>query len=300
MKKQVLLLLALCAGAMCANAQTTGTENGHDWVDLGLPSGTLWATCNVGATAPEEYGDYFAWGEVKPKSAYNWDTYLYCDESYNITKYNYNSDFGSVDNKFTLETSDDAATANWGSKWRMPTIDEWQDLIDNCDWTWTTDYNSTGKTGFVVVSETNGNSIFFPAAGYRRSFDEQGESSSVELDEVGSDGHYWSDSLYTDYPTPTAALEMCFDFDAPRTQYWGRRAGLSVRPILVRKATSTTTALHAENIIVNLYTENGRIVCAGEFTIYDLLGRDVTRMNGQLNGVYIVKVGDKAQKVIVR
>ena len=88
MKKQVLLLLALCAGAMYANAQTTGTENGHDWVDLGLPSGTLQATCNVGATAPEEYGDYFAWGEIATKTTYNSSTYKYADGSLStLTKY---------------------------------------------------------------------------------------------------------------------------------------------------------------------------------------------------------------------
>ena len=282
MKKQVLLLLAICAGAMCANAQTTGTENGHDWVDLGLPSGTLWATCNVGATAPEEYGDYFAWGETTTKSDYSsWDTYKYGTDLFALTKYNDDSDHGSVDNKFTLESSDDAATAQWGSNWRMPTLTEWEELELKCTWTWTT---LNGVFGFIVKFN-NDKSFFLPAAGFR----------TDKLNEVGS-GYYWSSSCesYCANCTLFASESYC------TTNGWERPLGLSVRPVLVRKATSTTTALHAENIIVNLYTENGRIVCAGEFTIYDLLGRDVTRMNGQLNGVYIVKSGDKAQKVIVR
>ena len=111
----------------------TGTENGHDYVDLGLPSGTKWATCNVGATAPEEYGDYFAWGETEPKTTYNWDTYKWCNGSEDtFTKYNTKSSYGTVDNKTQLELADDAARANWGGQWRMPTDAEWTELCKNC------------------------------------------------------------------------------------------------------------------------------------------------------------------------
>ena len=97
-------------------------QDEHEWVDLGLTSGTLWATCNVGATAPEDYGDYFAWGETEPKEDYSWSTYKWCNGSYKTqTKYCTNSKYGTVDDKTELEPEDDAAFVNWGSTWRMPT-----------------------------------------------------------------------------------------------------------------------------------------------------------------------------------
>ena len=100
--------------------QNVNQHNGHDYVDLGLS--IKWATCNVGASSPEEYGDYFAWGETEPKSIYDWSTYKYCNGSETtLTKYNYSNIYGTVDNKTTLEMSDDAARANWGGGWRMPT-----------------------------------------------------------------------------------------------------------------------------------------------------------------------------------
>ena len=111
-------------------------KDNHEWVDLGLPSGTLWATTNVGASKPEEYGDYFAWGETKPKSVYDWDTYKWCkgDDYHQLTKYcnlsNY-GDNGFVDNKTELDPGDDAAYVNWGSKWRMPSLEQMQELRDN-------------------------------------------------------------------------------------------------------------------------------------------------------------------------
>ena len=118
------------------------TADDYVYVDLGLPSGLLWATCNVGADNPEDYGDYFAWGETQPKDTYNWSTYQYCNGSYNtLTKYCSNSSFGYngfTDDLTTLLPEDDAATANWGSHWRMPTEEEWQELYRNTTNTWTT------------------------------------------------------------------------------------------------------------------------------------------------------------------
>ena len=97
-------------------------DNGHEFVDLGLS--VMWATTNIGANAPEEYGDYFAWGEVSPKETYGWKTYKYCEGSYKtLTKYNYDSSKGAVDNKTVLDYSDDAARVNWGGNWRMPTYE---------------------------------------------------------------------------------------------------------------------------------------------------------------------------------
>ena len=165
-------------------------ENGHEYVDLGLPSGLKWATCNVGANTPEEYGDYFAWGETQPKSYYDWSTYKYCNgSSTTMTKYCTKSSYGTVDNKTTLELTDDVAHVRWRGSWRMPTDDELSELrnTSNCTWTWTT---QNGVKGYKVTSKKNGNSIFLPAAGYRY---------LGNLSLAGSYGNYWSSSLYTYY-----------------------------------------------------------------------------------------------------
>ena len=163
-------------------------ENGHVYVDLGLPSGIKWATCNVGATTPEGYGDYFAWGETEPKDYYDWSTYKWCNGTERtMTKYCTNSYFGTVDNKTTLELTDDAARVNWGGNWRMPTKTEQDELrnTSNCTWTWTT---QNGVNGYKVTSKKNGNSIFLPAAGCR---------DYGNLNNAGGGGDYWSSSLYT-------------------------------------------------------------------------------------------------------
>ena len=165
--------------------QTTPVD--HEYVDLGLS--VKWATCNVGATTPEGYGDYFAWGETSPKTKkYDWGTYKWCEgDIYTMTKYCIESKYGTVDNKTTLELSDDAAHVNWGGAWRMPTIEELKELRDtrNCTWTWTT---QNGVKGYKVTSVVNGNSIFLPAAGYR---------AGGNLTNAGSGGYYWTSSLYT-------------------------------------------------------------------------------------------------------
>ena len=134
-------------------------------VDLGLPSGTLWADRNVGADAPEAYGDYFAWGEIEPKTTYSWSNYKWCNGSYNtLTKYCTNSSCGTVDNKTTLDPEDDAAYVNMGSEWRMPTVIEIRELYSNiCTWDSAT---KNGVEGFKVTGP-NGNCIFIPAAGRR-------------------------------------------------------------------------------------------------------------------------------------
>ncbi|MEE0921210.1 MAG: hypothetical protein U0L47_01810 [Paludibacteraceae bacterium] len=198
------------------NTGATGSENGYEYVDLGLS--VKWATCNVGATKPEEYGDYFAWGETQPKSTYNWSTYKWCNGSYNTqTKYNTNSSYGTVDNKTQLELSDDAARANWGGSWRMPTSAEQNELRNNCTWTWTT---QNGVYGYKVTSKKNGNSIFLPAAGYRL---------DSSLNDAGSGG-YWSSSLYTDYPYD--AWNVYFHSGSVyRNGDDGRECGFSVRPV---------------------------------------------------------------------
>lgn len=173
---------------------STDPYNGHEYVDLGLPSGLKWATMNVGATTPEDYGQYFAWGETtgygqdtNDGRSFNWASYKWCNGSDDtMTKYCTLSDYGTVDDKTTLDPEDDAAHVNWGGDWRMPTKAEQVELrnTNNCSWTWTT---KNGVNGYEVTSKKNGNSIFLPASGYRGS----------SLGSVGSGGYYWSSSLST-------------------------------------------------------------------------------------------------------
>ena len=205
--------------------------NIHDYVDLGLPSGTKWATCNVGATKPEEYGNYYAWGETEPKTDYTLNTYKWATATKNasyynqwdlatLPKYNTNSRYGIVDNKTVLEFADDAAFTNWGGAWRMPTDAEWTELRENCTWTLTSNYNGTGVAGRIVTSKINGNSIFLPAAGY---LDSDG------LNSAGDYGRYWSSSLETDYPG--SAWSVYFYSDKVSRSSSPRYYGLSVRPV---------------------------------------------------------------------
>ncbi len=188
-------------------------------VDLGLS--VKWATCNVGANSPEEYGDYFAWGEVKPKEQYGWSTYKYCKgTSGTMTKYCSNIVLGYkgfTDKKTVLDPEDDAATVNWGGAWRMPTHEEQEELRNNCRWKWT---KQNGVKGYKVIGP-NGNSIFLPAAGYM----EEGT-----LNDARSCGNYWSSSLYTFHPILASDEEFDSDYVG-----WGlgnsRNYGQSVRPV---------------------------------------------------------------------
>lgn len=157
------------------------------YVDLGLPSGTLWADRNVGADSPEAYGDYFAWGETTTKSIYDWSTYKWCQSWTTMTKYCTKSSYGTVDNKTVLDLEDDAAYVNMGAEWRMPTETQMSELRSKCTWAWTT---QNGTKGYKVTGP-NGNSIFLPAAGERL---------DSSLNSAGSCGYYWSASLAEGYP----------------------------------------------------------------------------------------------------
>lgn len=153
-----------------APATSTNVDaGGHDYVDLGLPSGTLWATCNLGASKPEDYGNYYAWGETSTKSTYNWDTYKYAngDGRCKLTKYSiagHNEGYnGFIDNLTELQPTDDPATVNWGSGWRTPSKAQWDELLAYTTNQWTT---RKGVKGRLFTSKKNGLSVFFPAAGY--------------------------------------------------------------------------------------------------------------------------------------
>ena len=180
------------------SSSTSNTENGHQYVDLGLS--VKWATCNVGTTKPEGYGDYFAWGETRSKSYYNGSSYSY------------------YDNPTTLPLSADAARVNWGGKWRMPTMHELEELRSKCTWTWTT---QNGVNGYKVTSNSNGNYIFLPAAGYR---------DLGSLYGAGDYGHYWSSSAYgADYSTTALYLYFYSTWKDRKNDY--KAAGRSVRPV---------------------------------------------------------------------
>ena len=207
-------------GGSSSGTTVSGSYNGHDYVDLGLPSGTLWATCNVGANRPEDYGHYFAWGETQPKSDYIWGIYQYCNGSSNtLTKYCTNASYGYngfTDNLTVLEASDDAATAQWGSGWRMPTQAELQELLSNTANVWTTQNGVNGR----LFTATNGNSLFLPAAGYRR---------ATILYKAGTYSYYWSSSLDTGYPDN--AWGLYFDSGYCNVGNYSRFYGQSVRPV---------------------------------------------------------------------
>ena len=153
--------------------------DGYKYVDLGLPSGLKWATCNVGATVPEEYGSYFAWGETEEKEDYSWETYKWCNGSEEtITKYL----AGETEERAVLELEDDVAHVKWGGGWRMPTISEQEELVKNCSWEWTTlnDVNGYKVTG------PNGNSIFLPSSA---------SITGTEVNGKGEWGDYWANSI---------------------------------------------------------------------------------------------------------
>ena len=189
------------------------------WVDLGLPSGLLWYSVNLGATSPEQYGDYYAWGETQPKSDYSWSTYAWGSAYNQLTKYCCNADYGMngfTDNLTTLQSTDDAATAVLGGGARMPTKEEWVELLDNTTAVWTT-YNGVNGRRFTG---TNGNSIFLPAAGSRL---------GSEVIYAAKYGPYWSSSLYTD--DPYDAWDCYFGSGHQSVSGSGRGDGRAVRAV---------------------------------------------------------------------
>lgn len=203
MKKLNFVTTTLFVALLALNLSSCSSPTPKEYVDLGLPSGTMWATCNIGASSPEDYGDMFAWGETATKDNYNKGTYAFADgDSY--TKYT------SSDGKTQLDLEDDAAHVQWGGDWRMPTADDFAELNENnCTWTW-----DDSRKGYEVKSKANGNSIFFPCAGYNWLFPGGDE---------GESGYYW-----------TSTLQTCVEFDSESTgfvDYYMRGRGHSIRPV---------------------------------------------------------------------
>ena len=197
------------------------TAPGQEYVDLGLS--VKWAPMNIGAVAPEDYGDLFAWGETKPKNFYAYTNYAWYSGYSEITviKYCTNSFYGTVDNKTVLDLENDAAHINWGGTWRMPTYDEWNELKERCMWEWTSLNGVNGRK----VTGPSGNFIFLPAAGGRSDDPVEGPSS----DNVGRYGGYWSSSLTIDYPT--WGWRLGFDSSKFSMEISPRDCGQSVRAV---------------------------------------------------------------------
>lgn len=276
-----LLILTLAAFALTgagtqASAQTAPED--VQAVDLGLPSGIRWASCNVGATTPEGYGYYFAWGETESKKDYSWATYKYANVGefyhYKFTKYCTDAssgDNGFIDNKTVLEPEDDAATANWGDVWRMPTDAEWTELREQCTWTYTT---LNGVYGYQVASKTNGNSIFLPVAGFRN-------GTSLYLQ--GRRGYYSSSSLLENYSDNVWIVT--FNHEEVYRHSNNRNNGLSVRPVQDKQEEEVEPAYVAKPFTVaegkqitfsggNLqYTQSTQTWAFAEHQ-YDMLGTD--------------------------
>ncbi|MGN0237321.1 MAG: hypothetical protein ACI4AK_04455 [Lepagella sp.] len=182
MKRLVLLFATVILPLFMLSAQdVSGTSNGHDYVDLGLS--VKWATCNVGASSPSDYGDYYAWGETSTKSSYT-----------DKNSQTYGESMGNIGGN----SSYDVARANWGGSWRLPTEAEFQELVDKCTWTWTM---QGGHKGYKVTSKINGKSIFLPAAGWMI---------DTILDAAGESGFYWSSTPLPsdDYTEGTYGLSI--------------------------------------------------------------------------------------------
>ena len=214
----------------------------HQYVDLGLS--VMWATTNVGAEEPEEYGEYFAWGETEPKDNFTWANYKWCDGTVNnITKYN------NIDSLITLLPEDDAAHVNWGGEWRMPTFEEQRELREYCTWTWET---INGHTGYRVTGP-NGNSIFLPAAG---------NITNQKLDAVGAMGYQWSSTA----KPGIQAHRMHYSHSVIEDYHGGSRAcGASVRPVIPTGREPLPAP--CQTITVNGVSFNMMCVEGGTFTM---------------------------------
>ena len=204
--------------------------NGYEYVDLGLPSGLKWAKCNIGAEKESDYGLYFQWGDVvgynkdqvgsgEGKKHFSWSDYKYCNGTYtSLTKYCTNSYYGTVDNKTVLEPSDDAATVNMGGCWRIPSKEEYNELLNN---TTNQTHYVDGVPGRLFISKINNNTLFFPLSG---------RASEGGIYKTKEQGNYWSCSLKN--PLDNGSCCLTFDYSGYcSTTYSDRYYGYSVRGI---------------------------------------------------------------------
>lgn len=242
----LMMLIVALLFLQCSEKQRVSKIAEHDFVDFGLPSGTLWAVCNVGANNEWESGDYFAWGEIFAKTNYDRTNYKFFEPYRQLTKYCSNSAEGKnayTDTLTILQPADDAATAIWGRKWQMPNVELWHELAVNCYWVWVENYADTLACGFIVfkakfdadkgkITKTKSSDynysdvhIFLPAAGYH--YGENFYDDNLR-------GYYWTNQLYTQFPL--SAYNIVFDTTGilPDCDYGSRDDGLAVRAIRLR------------------------------------------------------------------
>ena len=224
MKKYTLFFLMVLVAFVFSSCggNSTSENKGPEYVDLGLPSGTKWATFNLGATIPEELGDYYAWGATEKRDYFSWGNYKWCEgDEKTLTKYCTSSNYGTSDYKTILDPSDDAARVQWGENWRMPTKEEFKELFRECNWQLGT---LNGVYGYTAVGP-NGNSIFLPFSGLH------GERGILDYKEAGC---YWSTSLDSEYVDKANCLYISPGYVDDKHNEW-RYYGLSIRPVYVNK-----------------------------------------------------------------
>jgi hypothetical protein len=233
--------------ATCQITVEADIDHSKEYVDLGLPSGLLWAVTNVGAKRAEDFGDYFAWGETVPKPDYSWETYKYANGSgTSLTKYCTDVTYGDVDNKEQLTEEDDAATMNWGKPWRTPTLVETQELITYCSWAKTT---QKGVNGYSVTGP-NGNSIFLPSTGVKQyngtSYSDRAcVQTSILFNATNGE--------------PSSASVLCCEDIKPHWWYgWDRCWGYTVRPVTLPESLDITVISDIKaNEMEGIYSING-------------------------------------------
>lgn len=254
MRKKIYFSIIAFMVTLAVGAQT------REYIDLGFPSGTLWATCNVGANSPEEFGDHFAWGETEPKEHFSWDNYKWVKPTSNGKRFSkyvpYIDVSGFTDGKRWLLPEDDAATANWGSEWRTPTYDQMRELIDN-----TTSEMKTvnGRRGLVLTSKKNRKSIFFPG------------------DNQQGIGIYWNINIITDGGVYDEARVMFFSNTTHvKHSYYQRYRGFSIRPVRAKVATSIVEVTDNQKATKSRkYISGGNLVIVKDGKKYNANGIEI-------------------------
>ncbi|MCQ2216757.1 MAG: hypothetical protein MJZ31_12680 [Bacteroidales bacterium] len=281
MKKAFTLLSATL---IASSAWAQNVENGHEYVDLGLTSGTMWATTNIGADTPEAIGNYFAWGETATKETYNWETYTLCDGDYDqLTKYipaGWNA-YGKddvTDDKSVLEKADDVASQTWQGNWAIPTPDQLNELVTKCCWLYTNTYKGNSVAGYIIYKAKNESDkgAFYvyqlPPTGYTT------EDTHIFLPvNCGDFCHYWSNTVAENNP----AMAVAFSFvsnDIPKIKQEVRNGStkVSVRPVFtVEKTQTATKGINADFQKTIKTIENGRVVIKKGDKTFDLSGKEL-------------------------
>lgn len=222
MKKTTLasIVFGCIASTMACFAQSVDGKVGeHDYVDLKLPSGAKWATCNVGATKPTEFGDYIAWGEKKPRKVYDIDNHKWAVYDFEKQKDKYVK-YIKKDGLTTLEAKDDAVRAQWGKLWHLPTQEEYEELSNGCTWEYVENYNNSGKDGVLGTSKENGHTIFLPAGGAKGKYPFLGSI------------YYWTASVCKICKDYTNAMAIRYEGGKTlKCEYWDRFYGFNCRGI---------------------------------------------------------------------